>query len=212
MNYKEEIAYREKIMGKEKITPEERDWLMTHTLYNSLLGYPFICKSMEKVEPNKWYLLKINVESVRYEDEIAPVITVPGTGKKTGKIIADFEVVDRKGNVSVGKPIKMLELSECKSGMSYQVKYLSERGLLAAYYGCHYFDHVSNIYTGDFSSSYMGLAMIREPVNEHKIRYRCKSPRSDSFDAMVFTVEWTEIGDESTDSCRKSAEQDRSAT
>ena len=33
-------------------------------------------------------------------------------------------------------------------------------------------------------------AMKREKIGANKVRYFCKNPDSDSFDALVFTVEW----------------------
>ena len=35
-------------------------------------------------------------------------------------------------------------------------------------------------------------AIKKQIVNDHMIRYYCKSPLDDSFDAMIFTIEWTE--------------------
>jgi hypothetical protein len=37
------------------------------------------------------------------------------------------------------------------------------------------------------------LAIRREVIDEHTIRYYCKSPVSDSFEALIFTVGWSVI-------------------
>ena len=192
-NYEEEIIYREQILQKVrngiKPTPAERIWAVTHPVYNRRLGFPFFNVAIESFEPNKWYLLRIKVEAIAYDDRIIPIIYVPA-GK--GRIITDFELEDISGNVSRGVPVKMLGL-ESKQHQNSEVKYLSKLGLLSVSYGCDYFDEKPNLHKRESSSTgNPDFAMIRQIVNEHMVRYRCKSPVGDSFDAMVFTIEWIE--------------------
>lgn len=194
MNYEEEIKYREIIINKAfkgiKITPEERTWLLSHSLYNHLLGYPYYNVVVEKLEPKTWYTINIVVESVAYSKKIFPMISV-SAGK--GKIITDFSIKDFYGKEKKsGTPIKMLCL-ELKEGEKEKVKFMSDLGRLSVEYEGECFNRSVN---RDMSESSGGgtsnFAMIREVVNNHKVRYNCKSPEDDSFGAMIFTVEWIE--------------------
>ncbi|MBS5570987.1 MAG: hypothetical protein KHX22_06925 [Clostridiales bacterium] len=91
MTYEEEIRYREelfiKIRNKIKLTPEERLWMETHPVYNSSLGYPFLKIAIETLAANKWYTLKVKLESIAYEEKIAPIIYVPAS---KGKVLTGF--------------------------------------------------------------------------------------------------------------------------
>lgn len=192
-NYEYEIRYREmllqKVRNNSKITSDERIWLVTHPVYNQQLGFPFFNVAIENLEPNKWYLVRVKLESTAYDDRIIPIIGVPA-GK--GKIIADFELRDVRGNVSLGKPVKMLGFELEQHHMS-EVKYLSVLGLLSVEYECDYFDEKQNLYKRQASSTGdPSFAMKKEIINNHLVKYRCKSPIGNSFDAMVFTIEWTE--------------------
>ena len=165
-NYEYEIRYREmllqKVRNNSKITSDERIWLVTHPVYNQPLGFPFFNVAIENLEPNKWYLVRVKLES-----------TV-------------------RGNVSLGKPVKMLGFELEQHQMS-EVKYLSVLGLLSVEYECDYFDEKQNLYKRQASSTGdPSFAMKKEIINNHLVKYRCKSPIGNSFDAMVFTIEWTE--------------------
>ena len=109
MTYKEEIEYREIIMNKAfkgiKITPEERIWLLSHSVYNHLLGYPYYNTVVEKLKPKTWYIITIAIESVAYSKKIYPIISV-SSGK--GKIITDFPIYD-----FYNKEKKAAHLSKC---------------------------------------------------------------------------------------------------
>ena len=189
MTYEEEIRYREelfiKIRNKIKLTPEERLWMETHPVYNSRLGYPFLDVAIETLEANKWYTLKVKMESIAYEERIAPTIYVPAS---KGKILTDFTVFDFYGKESRGKPIQMLE---CELAQQEEMKV--KLGLLSVHYSCRYYVEWEKRYRiASSMDAGISFAMVREPVNDHMVRYRCKSPLEDSFDAMVFTIEWTE--------------------
>ncbi len=77
-----DIVKRNQIMtcicGEEKISEEERYWLDTHSIYNSKIGYPFLQLSVENIEPNIWYILKLSVEKVGNDMAFYPLIGIPG--------------------------------------------------------------------------------------------------------------------------------------
>ena len=175
MTYEEEIRYREelfiKIRNKIKLTPEERLWMETHPVYNSSLGYPFLKIAIETLAANKWYTLKVKLESIAYEEKIAPIIYVPAS---KGKILTDFAVFDFYGKESRGKPIQMLEC-ELAQQEEMKVKYLSELGLLSVHYKCGYYDLQQKLYViASSMGANISFAMVREPVNDQTVRYRCK--------------------------------------
>ena len=63
-------------------------------------------------------------------------------------------------------------------------------------YGCDYFDTVVNLHMSESSFTMnTDFAMKCEEISSNKVRYYCKEPLSDSFDAIIFTVEWNEIKD-----------------
>lgn len=197
MIYEEEIEYRKAIMNKAykgiKITPEERTWLLSHSLYNPLLGYPYYNVVIEKLKPKTWYTITVAIESISYNKKIYPIIAV-ATGK--GKIITDFPIYDfYKKEKKSGTPIKMLSL-EMKQNEEEKIKFISDLGCLSVEYEGEFFNRSVNRDMSESSGdSTANFAMIREVISDHKVRYNCKSPEDDdnSFGAMIFTVEWTEI-------------------
>lgn len=192
-DYEKEIEYRNSLYNSgRKLTPEERIWLGTHPLYNCRFGFPILNVAVEKLEPKKWYLITVNAESVAHEGEIGPFIEVSGL---KGKIIADFELVDYRGNKSLGKSVKILS-SDLYEGEGFTVKYFSDLGFISVGYGCDYFDIVVNRNICESTSTRNTyFAMKREEISRNKVRYNCKEPLSDSFDAIIFTVKWNEIKD-----------------
>lgn len=191
MVYEEEIKYRENIMNKDKITSEERTWLLSHSVYNHSLGYPYYNTVVEKLKPKTWYTITIAIESVAYSKKIFPMISV-SAGK--GKIITDFSIKDFYGKEKKsGTPIKMLCL-ELKENEKEKVKFISDLGRLSVEYEGECFNRSLNCDLSEFSGGgTSNYAMMREVVNDHKVRYNCKSPEDDSFDALIFTVEWEMI-------------------
>lgn len=154
------------------------------------MGFPYYNKVIESLNSTSWYTLIINVESVSYDERIIPIIYVPAD---KGKIITDFELKDYNGNVSLGKPVKMLGFEFSQVPQTFQVEYCSMLGLLSVFYECDYFDSKRNLHKREASSTHNpNFAMARQVINDHTVRYHCKSPVGDSFDAMVFTVEWNE--------------------
>ncbi len=195
-NYEKEIAYRKELWEKErqKYTTEEREWLSTHSWYNFQLGYPYLNDSVEKLKPNTCYNINVIMESSVYENSVSAIIHEPLYNQV---ILPDFPVIEvRTKKVKQGKKISMLEISYDNPGKSVDFKYeTTELGLMSVAYFCDYFDKVSpKVKIGKVSSDgWIDYAMKREVISDNKIRFHCKSPLKDTFDALVFTVEWTEI-------------------
>ena len=188
-DYQEEISQRENILNKVrnkiKISPEERLWLATHSLYNLKSGNNTFNIVVERIIPRSWYLLKIKIESVSYDNRIIPIIAVPA-GK--GKIISSF-VRDLDGKIKVKKAIKMLGLEAGKNVLEYEVEYFSELGLLSVEYESDYFDTLTKLNMRESSSTgNPDFAIKRQVVNDSTIRYFCKSPIGDCFSALVFSI------------------------
>lgn len=189
--YKLEVEQRKNLLQKArdsvKLTKEERIWLSTHALYNRQLGFPFFNTAIENLEKNKSHLLKITIDSVSYKDRIVPIIAVPAG---QGQIITNGEVIDLKGNKWLNKPVKMLGLESEKS-VQFEVQYISQLGLLEVGYECDYFDNKSNLNMRQSSSTGdPDFAMVRHQVSDNKVQYCCKSPLTNSFDALIFSIEW----------------------
>ena len=196
MNVYEQIEHRKKIMNKvskgERLTFEEREWLVTNSIYNLQLGPPYTNYEIITLPTTSNYNLIIRIERISYEKWIIPIISVPN-GK--GKIVCDFPVINLNGKNSVGKPIKMVGLENAVINGETCIAYQSNLGLIAVEYQCDYFDEKQNIYvrksssTGDYN-----FAMIKEQLKHNKFLFHCKDPKSE-LDALVFTIECRCTGD-----------------
>ena len=189
-DYENEIKIRERILQKirEKIavTPEERLWLVTHPIYNERFGKEVFSTVIERIEPNEWYLLRIKIEKIDYSRRIIPIIEVPA-GK--GKIITDLKLYDVDLRPTNKKEVKMLGIEIDTSCTEYTVRYISDLGLLTVGYECDFFDSFQNTVKREssFSDGY-NFAIKRKQIDEQTIEYFCKSPVSDNFNALVFTL------------------------
>lgn len=191
--YEEEIRIREQIMNKDKIAKEDRLWLITHSVYNWKLGYPYYNVVIENIELRKWYKLKMIVESINYDNYLRYALHIRD---KEGKIIGDGIITDINGNVTKKKFVKML-VFDANLNETNEVYIYSSIGALSIVYGCDYYDPLVKLHKRELSSTWNpNFAMVREEIKDNKVRYRCKSPLSDSFDALVFTVEWTPANEE----------------
>jgi len=191
--HEEELKTREQIMNKDKITKEDRLWLITHSLYNWKLGYPYYNDVIENIEPSKWYKLKMIVEAINYDNYLRYALHIHD---KEGKIIGDGIITDINGNVTKKKFVKML-VFDVNPNETNEVYIYSSIGALSIVYGCDYYDPLVKLHKRELSSTGNALfAMIREEIKDNKVRYRCKSPLSDSFDALVFTAEWIPANEE----------------
>lgn len=192
MNHEEEINYRNKILFRvrngDKISAEDRVWLATHRLYNRLMGYPYLNTDIIQLLPKVNYRVKIKVETLSYQKRILPVIAIPG-GK--GGIYTNFALVDYNGNISKGKPVKMLGVLIDSEHDESEIAVCSHLGLLSVSFECEYFDEKQHLTIRKCSNvGDPNFAMIRETISENKIRYRCKIPGNITFDSYVFTIEW----------------------
>jgi len=191
-HYEEEMIQRDKILLKarngERLTKDERLWLTTHMVPNRKMGFPYINSDIMRLDSSCNYCVRVKLENLMYPGRIIPVISVPG-GK--GKIALDRPVVDYNGNISSGKPIKMLGVlldGDCKESI---FTYQSSLGLLGVAYECDFYDDMQNIMirknscTGD-----PRFAMLSEVLSENKMLYKCKLPTCDSFDSFIFSIEW----------------------
>lgn len=192
MDYFQKIVIRENILGKaskgKRITEEEKEWLSTHPTYNI------------KYEPSQYYrvdvqnlnftdscLLTVELESVAYEHKIFPVISVPNL---QGSIKTDFDVVDIYGNKNNKKIVKMLSVGIERDNPLCRFVYQSDLGLMAIHYECECYDQILKTHVIKSSFSMNDFAMKKEVISKNKIRYYCKSPFEENFDAMVFSVGW----------------------
>lgn len=192
MNHLEEIEYRNVLMSRvykgEKISPKDRLWLETHPVYNWRLGYPYLKADILTLEAKKTYQLHIELENLKYAEQIIPVISVPAC---KGAIYTDFSIKDFYGNDKTGNPVKALGVTVNADHRSSSFRYRSDIGLLMVTYQCRYYDEKHRMLLSDTSDSASArLAMLKETVSEKKVLYRCKSPVRDDYDSLVFSVAW----------------------
>ena len=190
--YEVEVAERERLKNKAsngiKIPPEERLWAQTHSVYNQWFGMDAFNIVVEHIPAKKWLLLKIKVESVSYNKTILPTIAAPAN---KGEIVSNFKLADIYGRERTKKHIRMLGLEISGGCREFEVEYISDLGLLSVEYECDYFDEKMKLNKSEASSTGNPiLAIKREVVNDSTIRYYCKSPFSEAFDAMVFSIHW----------------------
>lgn len=189
--YKNELAQRQAIMDKirngNSIDTKERTWLMTHSLYNTFYGIDAYNISIEKVPLNRTLKLSIVIESCSYSGRIIPIISVPAA---QGNIFTTMNLRDYDGH-NTNKPIKMLGIEIVNNIQLYKLEYISELGLLGVHYGCDYYDEKLKLCKRESSSTgNPNLAMKKEILDEQAIRYYCKSPLTNAFDALVFRLSW----------------------
>ena len=177
-----------KVKSGAKISKEERFFLETTPAYNSVLGYPYLLKDVVNINSSDEVSLSVVVESISYNERIIPVISVPA---QKGMISTSFELFNYKGELSKDNKTKVLGVDLSDEHKSTVVQYKSDLSLLAVNYECWCYNMILKKTLPESSMcGKTNYAMSKEVVSENKIRYFCKSPDSDSFDAMVFTVEW----------------------
>ena len=177
-----------KVKSGAKISKEERFFLETTPAYNSVLGYPYLLKDVVNINSSDEVSLSVVVESISYDEKIIPVISVPA---QKGMISTSFELFNYKGELSKDNKTKVLGVDLSDEHKSTVVQYKSDLSLLAVNYECWCYNMILKKTLPESSMcGKTNYAMSKEVVSENKIRYFCKSPDSDSFDAMVFYVEW----------------------
>lgn len=192
MTYSEEIEYRKAIMSKvhsgERITSEERLWLVTHPLYNSQFGYPHLNSDIISLLPDTNYHVKIKIEKNLYSGRILPVINVPG-GK--GKINTDIPTFDYNGNLSSGKDLKMLAVMFGPECNEIEIDYRSGTGKLGISFECEYFDDQQGLIIRKNSNvGDPNYSMIRKNLPENEVLYLCNPPKCENYDNFCFSVKW----------------------
>ena len=193
-----EIEKRKELLARaacEKLTKEERQWLLTHSSYNRWLGASAYNTVVEHLSPKTWYDLEIKVESVSYDRPILPAIYASAS---KGKIIYEQGYTNIDGEPVSKDYVRMLGFRLNDGQNTFKVSYLSDLGLLSVFYECEYFDEKMRVLIS--KSSYSGdprYAIKRQMIDDGYIRYHCKNPLSDDFEAMVFTVRWQEKKPES---------------
>ena len=177
-----------KVKSGAKISKEERFFLETTPAHNSALGYPYLLKDVVNINSSDEVSLSVVVESISYDEKIIPVISVPA---QKGMISTSFELFNYKGELSKDNKTKVLGVDLSDEHKSTVAQYKSDLSLLAVNYECWCYNMILKKTLPESSMcGKTNYAMSKEVVSENKIRYFCKSPDSDSFDAMVFTVEW----------------------
>ncbi len=191
MNLEEEIRFRNNIMKRirsgEKVSLEERTWLVTHRVFNFDLGPPFLNFDIIQLLPNRKYIVRLRIEKLNYNQRIIPIVVVPG-GK--GGIFADFPIVDLNGKATT-KNVKMLGLLLDLNRNESTFAYRSEIGLIGICYECDYFDTKQQLNIRKSSNTGApNFAMLRENISDNKVKYKCKLPFNNNFEDFAFSVEW----------------------
>lgn len=192
MNNEKEIKIRQAIMSKaikgEKMTSEDRLWLASHRMINLKYGFPYLNTDIIHFSENAKYTIYVKVEKLGYTGRIIPVFTVPG-GK--GKIISRTPLTDYSGKTTLGKPVKMLGLLVDLNNRESEFLYQSELGILQVGYQCDYYDDKQHLMVRKNSSlGDSNFAMTIDALEDNKFFYHCKSPMSDDFESLVFSVKW----------------------
>ena len=192
-NYEYEIKRRNEIHIKAckgmKLSKEERDWCETHRAFNHKFGYPYLNKDIIKFIPGKTFNVIVTMISKNYKSYINPIFSVVG---KSGYIIyGDKEVVDNRGNKSIGKKIRSLCICDNEDNFITDFTFCSKVGFMAVDYMVSFYDEKVGLYkTITSNTGLANVCMIREDILENEIIYKCKNPINDNFDAMIFSVKW----------------------
>lgn len=123
--------------------------------------FPHYNQFVENIDKNVWYKVKIIVESINYNKKIYYSIKLKDDNKD---LLFDANL----------EPENELDLN-------------SKTGEILVEYGCESEEankvELSSVMDTNFS-------MLREKVDKNKYRYRCKNPLSETYDALVFTIDF----------------------
>ena len=177
-----------KIYKGNRITNEERLWLITHPLYNKCYQEPYYNVDIIRLDEKTKYFMNVNVKRIICDEKMIPIIGV-ATGK--GKLIIDGDLLDLDGNVTATKETKILGVNVDLNNTNSKFTFHSELGLLSVSYQCEYLSKDMGMYRKETSSSgILSLAMKKVVLADNKVEYHCKSPLNDDFDSFVFIIEW----------------------
>lgn len=190
--YRQEIAHRaelrQKALSGVKLTEEERLWMETHREFSQIHGAPFLKTDVILLEAGVNYRFDVTFLEAAHPDKIYPWFKAPCG---IGAIWTEVELTDYRGRKSVGKPVRMLETGISAENRSFRFSYSSDCGALAVGFFCEYYDQQLHIKTGGYSSGADCLYLLREDPGPNRVLYRCKSRYADSFDSLVFSLEWS---------------------
>ena len=195
MHYKDNIAYRQKLLQKTcegyHCSQEEKMWCITNPVYNELYDAPRLQRDIIQLKPNQKYQVKATLENLNRQDgSIIPIIGVVA-GK--GEIIPTNEIFDTDQFTSDKKSTKILGVLINSIHPQATFTFTSKLGLMSVAYQCEYFDHKTRLCKREMSDgANLSFAMIKNQISDNKITYACKSPCSTSFEALVFSLEWFE--------------------
>lgn len=200
--YQEEIAYRTELQKKNfsgvKPTEEEKLWMETHKKFSQIHGAPYLMRDVILLEKGANY--RIDVEFIEsshptaHPNEIYPLFKAPC---QIGCIRTAGELRDYRGKRSTGKPVKMLATLISAENRYFRFSYSSDCGSLVVAFYCRYYDSKMRLITGRYSGDSEDLYLLSEDVGSNRILYRCKAPFAESFDSLVFAVEWNMLPSES---------------
>lgn len=189
--YQEEIDHRAELLRKvingAKLTEEERLWRETHKEFSQIHGVPFLKTDVILIEKGANYQFDVTFLEASHPNKIYPWFKAPCG---IGAILTKVELTDYRGRKSIGKPVRMLAAGISAENRVFRFSYSSDCGALAVGFFCEYYDQQLHIKTGGYSSGAEGLYMLREDLEPNRILYRCNSRYADSFDSLLFLVEW----------------------
>ena len=195
--YQLEVAYRaelwKKVYSDVKLTDEEKIWMETHKEFSSLLGAPFLKMDIIQLEKGVKYQVEVTFLDAAHSDQIYKIYPWFKVPCLKGEIRTDYELTDLRGRKSIGKPVKMLITEIDAKKRSSVFSYASSYGTLAVGFYCEYYDQRLRLHTGGLSNGPVGsLYMLREDVDPNRVLYRCKAANSETYDSLIFMVEWHE--------------------
>lgn len=132
MDKLQSMQYRKELLSKIKITPEEREWLLTNSVYSSKFGCEYLKSDIIQLKPNTKYLLRIKCHQFDLNYPIMPALAIPIT--KHGNLKVD-EQYHADALIKPNTPVKKLCLPMNEAHPS-QVYFQSSSGLLAVTYWC----------------------------------------------------------------------------
>ena len=199
MNFKESIKYRETLIRKvydgEKPAQDDRLWLLSNPIYNPIYEDEILKEDILNFTPNQEYEIEVKIKALNYHDGMfIPVIGVP-VGK--GDIKTEFRLLDLDEKEVKHQNTKMLAVMIDDKIKTAKFRFVSELGLMSILYKCEYYDPKMKVrIRANSDNPSRAFGMRKFWISDNEIEYRCKSPVEllSPFDAMVFSLIWTPIG------------------
>ena len=185
----DEVEYREKLIKQvhagQKLSKEERLWLITNPIYNTKFGAPVLNVDILRLKPNCTYNVFVTLLTNNSGEIIFPAFGVPD---KNGRIIVRNNLY-RKGELCPYKDAYMVAFETlCDNKPSDEFSFKSTTGILSITIHCRFFDN-HGLLTGKSSmSGDSRFAMRKKYVSDDEIVYFCTSPLNDNFNDYSFSV------------------------